>query len=115
MTNYVDAGISMWLSRSVGGDFDAETLMRIPLACWITMWVIHTHECCILQHNIFGASQSREVSHKCLILQHNIFGASQSREVSHFATQYFCAARACCGDGREDMCMNLPLVCEGGV
>jgi len=29
MTNFVDAGTSIWLSRSVGGDFDAQTLLEV--------------------------------------------------------------------------------------
>jgi hypothetical protein len=29
ITNFVDAGTSIWLSRSVGGDFDAETLLEV--------------------------------------------------------------------------------------
>ena len=29
MTNFVDAGTSIWLSRSVGGDFDAESLLEV--------------------------------------------------------------------------------------
>jgi hypothetical protein len=29
ITNFVDAGTSIWLSRSVGGDFDAESLLEV--------------------------------------------------------------------------------------
>ena len=29
ITNFVDAGTSIWLNRSVGGDFDAETLLEV--------------------------------------------------------------------------------------
>ena len=29
MTNFMDAGTSIWLSRSVGGDFDAESLLEV--------------------------------------------------------------------------------------
>ena len=29
ITNFVDAGTSIWLSRSVGGDFDAEGLLEV--------------------------------------------------------------------------------------